>query len=64
MDGVLRVLTTGMRRCGPGKARVMVVIVRGAGMPAVGVMLASAMRGAEDVCRFGHVLVITVVNTR
>jgi len=42
----------------------MVVIVRGAGMPAVGVMLASAMRGAKDVRRFGHVLVITVVNTR
>ena len=33
-------------------------------MPAVAVMLASAMRGAENVRRFEHVFVITGVNAR
>ena len=47
-----------------GKARMMVMIVRCAGMPAGAVMLASAMRGAENVRRFEHVFVITGVNTR
>jgi len=42
----------------------MVMIVRCAGMPAVAVMPASAMTGAENVRLFGHVLVITGVNTR
>jgi hypothetical protein len=42
----------------------MVMIVRCAGVPAVAVMPASAMTGAENVRRFGHVFEITRVNTR
>jgi hypothetical protein len=37
----------------------MVMIVRCAGMPAVAVMQASAMTGAENVRRFGHAFEIT-----
>jgi hypothetical protein len=41
----------------------MVMIVGCAGMLAVAVMPVSAMMGAENVRRFGHVFVITGVST-
>jgi hypothetical protein len=42
----------------------MVMVVRCAGVPAVAVMPAGALTGAENVRRFGHVFGITRVNTR